>query len=84
MLIKHLWQLKTVVFLHWCLICAALLNWVCFFSGQRNDKLTKVPITEKSSELFWTPITDESQQILLPFFNDMYWHLERDETLLGL
>jgi hypothetical protein len=21
-LISHLWQLKTVVFLHWCLICA--------------------------------------------------------------
>ncbi len=21
----HLWQLKTVVFLHWCLICAILL-----------------------------------------------------------
>jgi hypothetical protein len=21
-LIRHLWQLKTVVFLHWCLICA--------------------------------------------------------------
>jgi hypothetical protein len=24
-LIIHQWQLKTVVFLHWCLICAALL-----------------------------------------------------------
>ncbi len=24
-LIRHLWQLKTVVFLHWCLICAVLL-----------------------------------------------------------
>jgi hypothetical protein len=24
-LIRHLWQLKTVVFLHWCPICAALL-----------------------------------------------------------
>jgi hypothetical protein len=23
-LIRHLWQLKTVVFLHWCLICALL------------------------------------------------------------
>ncbi len=22
MLIRHLWQLKTVVFLHWCQICA--------------------------------------------------------------
>ncbi len=24
-LIRHLWQLKTVVFLHWCLICVVLL-----------------------------------------------------------
>ncbi len=26
-LIRHLWQLKTIVFLHLCLICAALLKW---------------------------------------------------------
>ena len=25
-LIRHMWQLKTVVFLHWCLICALLLS----------------------------------------------------------
>jgi len=25
-LIRHRWQLKTVVFLHWCLICAVLLG----------------------------------------------------------
>jgi hypothetical protein len=24
-LIRHLWQLVTVVFLHWCLLCACLL-----------------------------------------------------------
>ncbi len=24
-LIRHLWQLETVVFLHWCIICAVLL-----------------------------------------------------------
>jgi hypothetical protein len=23
---RHLWLLKTVVFLHWCLLCAALLK----------------------------------------------------------
>jgi hypothetical protein len=28
-LIRHLWQLKTVVFMHWCLICALLLNPSC-------------------------------------------------------
>ncbi len=24
-LVRHLWQLKTVIFLHWCLICCVLL-----------------------------------------------------------
>ncbi len=24
-LIRHLWQLKTVVFLHWCIICTLVL-----------------------------------------------------------
>ncbi len=24
-LIRHLWQLKTIVFMHWCQICAILL-----------------------------------------------------------
>ncbi len=28
-LIRYLWQLKTVVFLHWCLICAVLLYHYC-------------------------------------------------------
>jgi hypothetical protein len=27
-LIRHLWQLKTVVFLHWCLMCALLYVFV--------------------------------------------------------
>ncbi len=26
MLIRHLWQLETAVFLHWCSICAVLLR----------------------------------------------------------
>jgi len=26
MLIRHLWQLKTIVFLHWCLIWTVLLK----------------------------------------------------------
>jgi len=32
-LIRHMWQLKTVVFLHWCLIRAVLFI--------RSGKLTK-------------------------------------------
>ncbi len=27
--IRHLWQLKTVCFLQWCLICAVLLGPLC-------------------------------------------------------
>jgi hypothetical protein len=30
-LIRYLWQLKTVVFLHWCLIDAVLLNLECSY-----------------------------------------------------
>ena len=31
-LIRHLWQLKTVVFIHWCLICRVLFDEaLCFF-----------------------------------------------------
>jgi hypothetical protein len=36
-LIRHLWQFKEVVFLHWCLICAAPLpKWEseCFYSAK--------------------------------------------------
>jgi hypothetical protein len=29
-LIRHLWQLKTVVFLHWCIICTVLLKKIPF------------------------------------------------------
>ncbi len=25
-LIRHPWQLKTVVFMHWCIMCTVLLN----------------------------------------------------------
>jgi hypothetical protein len=25
-LIRHLWQLKTAIFLHWCLLCAVPLK----------------------------------------------------------
>ncbi len=32
-LIRHLWQFKTIVFLHWCLIRAVLLQLVCFSSS---------------------------------------------------
>ncbi len=46
-LIRHLWQLKAVGFLHWCLICAVLLN---IFSSQLNfenpnDKPTLAAVT---------------------------------------
>jgi hypothetical protein len=43
-LIRHLWQLKTVVFLHWCLMCVVLFNhfaiWQCStaFLWQQHNK----------------------------------------------
>ncbi len=39
MLIRHLWQLKTVVFLHWCLICAVLLQAYCITSCTVHARL---------------------------------------------
>ncbi len=39
-LIRHLWQLKTVVFLHYCLICAVLLR--C-----KNVILEQVPLNKQ-------------------------------------
>ncbi len=48
-LIRHLWQLKTVVFQHWCLICAVLLraneldlSFQCRSVARTNVKHTKV------------------------------------------
>jgi hypothetical protein len=48
-LIRHLWQLKTVVFLHWCLIHAIILIWsvqtlkLCFLGKERiRNMLLKV------------------------------------------
>jgi len=32
-LIRHLWQLKTVVFLHWCLICTVLWKLFSYSNG---------------------------------------------------
>jgi hypothetical protein len=39
-LIRHLWQLKTVVFLHWCLIRVVLL------SEMKEKSLIKLPPEE--------------------------------------
>ncbi len=68
-LIRHLWQLKTVVFLHWCLICAVLLNpsckvgnWIIGFFIFRyqfqimRPKFTKFERGQKATEIFWNYI----------------------------
>ncbi len=39
MLIRHLWQLKTIVFLHWCQIYAALLSLFNFYLEMSLSKL---------------------------------------------
>jgi hypothetical protein len=38
-LIRHLWQLKTVVFLHWCLIRTVLLGLVEMKKFKSNSQL---------------------------------------------
>jgi hypothetical protein len=40
-LIRHLWQLKTVLFLHWCLICAVLLQDQNLQNVKRDHKTTE-------------------------------------------
>ncbi len=45
MLIRHLWQLKTVVFSHWCLICVVLLVLLMqgtFVKGESSVQLTSL------------------------------------------
>ncbi len=45
-LIRHVWQLKTVVFLHWCLIHVVLLHGTRYFRGPpwlNESTLTGLP-----------------------------------------
>ncbi len=55
-LIRHLWQLKTAVFLHWCQICALLLCLPTFprYLGRcdinRNDPI--YVISPKEANIF--------------------------------
>jgi hypothetical protein len=44
-LIRHLWQLKIVVFLHWCLICAISLTIVI------SDACTTISIVNNASRI---------------------------------
>jgi hypothetical protein len=53
-LIRHLWQLKTVFFLHWCLICPVLLTtlakakakiWSITYDHNRSFKILATVIT---------------------------------------
>ncbi len=51
-LIRHLWQLKTIVFLRWCLIWAVLLNFTVFESSYNIDGATeKIHIIMKQHEI---------------------------------
>ncbi len=43
-LIRHLWQLKTVVFLLWCLICAVLYNGIWQNETWQNGVITNLLI----------------------------------------
>ncbi len=45
-LIRHLWQLKAVVFLHWCLMCAAPLH-----KNVRNASLLQSRASKKKKSI---------------------------------
>jgi hypothetical protein len=44
--IRHLWQLKTVVFLHWCLICAILIYTFSVTHGKMVIKVEKINLLD--------------------------------------
>jgi hypothetical protein len=44
MLIRHLWKLKTVIFLHWCLIHALLLTKTFLRVGKTETKMVSMCI----------------------------------------
>ncbi len=46
-LIRHTWQLKTVVFLHWCLICTVLL--FTYFKACRSIEIFRFVESDDSS-----------------------------------
>ncbi len=63
MLIRHPWQLKPVVFLHWCLICSAVLSPLCWVSlcwvslwwvslSFLNFEVPSLKLTSKTTMLF--------------------------------
>ncbi len=65
MLIRHLWQLKTVVFLHWCLISIVLLG---TFSCWTHQSMVQCPFEYDAEHtflyMFKFDATDSNQQEL--------------------
>jgi len=48
-LIRNMWQLKTAVFLHWCLIWAVPL----FYNAQGAKVSTATPVKVEQKTLLW-------------------------------
>ncbi len=51
MLIRHLWQLETVVYLHWCLIRAVLLGYAYLLLTILGDATRYDPIFVASTKV---------------------------------
>ena len=58
-LIRHLWQLNTIVFLHWCLICVVLLKRMVLiklslfpYAMANSIQLVIIPQNQWSSKIF--------------------------------
>ncbi len=60
-LIRHLWQLKTAIFLHWCLICAVLFSWLHIYCETVFMELFKLYIC-----VLFTILAIASYSLLVP------------------
>jgi hypothetical protein len=56
LLIRHLWQFKTVAFLDWCLICSVLLTISVFFKFPLNYKNVENCLNTNIYSYFETPV----------------------------
>jgi len=74
MLIRHLWQLKTVVFLHWCLICTVLLSEVFRESTITGKPLVTPCITAEWRYKFkWRKVLIKTFRITWPEKINFFW-----------
>ena len=80
-LIRHMWQLKTVVFLHWCLICTVLLGSLLFvLCSPRCPR--KTFLRHKKADGFTNKLFKGMKELILhPFFLFSYHFVSQNTEL---